>query len=683
MPRNTNWNSQRSALPPANERTPACSQSSRLDGDVEHGHHLVATSCAISVQLQAALLSPPSNIDAAHPSRARVENNVNPWKSDSDSDVDTGEDTDDNADPLTIDDPLNRIGSQVSRGRPAATSPLHPGRKSSKGGKGKKSNPSDDEDSKRSGPIKFSNAPGPKAGHPNSLLPGQSPQKKAADKEEKERLAEERRQRKEAEKALKAAEREDKKRRREEKKIGKNRERNLAEREPEDRAYESHMLSGLGALEFWEDKAYRMRVDDGQGFADLAVALSACMGAGILVLPTYLTQLAKKLHTFDWKVPAQTIIDQATAAAEDDPQKANGPFSDGSQFHHLNYYSKQIEASTIMFLYRDEDVDGREHWLLFRHSVKQLDCIDPLETHQEIRTSTRVVAEMNTIASYLLGEDAPNPSIKGYQVQCLGVQKDGTSCSFWAAALCILQIASRPPWISRAEDSVANKAEKQEASVQDDCSKMEMYEKDSLVQSSDVNLWASSTNEGPWLTEIDKLELMKAAAREKLEDHTAPIFVSHLRRMSSLEGWFNGDVINEWAEILNELSPTTRVKQIGFFNSLRKNIKQHATDKKSRDIWWKQWIRGTCKWFKINETRAIILPIHVPAHWICAFVDFDNNYIAVFDSWKRNPVPNNDWKRSEHAEIFEMIREWLQRLFLSLKSVIDWEEWKMDPCPKV
>ncbi|KAJ7735805.1 hypothetical protein B0H16DRAFT_1575415, partial [Mycena metata] len=77
----------------------------------------------------------------------------------------------------------------------------------------------------------------------------------------------------------------------------------------------------------------------------------------------------------------------------------------------------------------------------------------------------------------------------------------------------------------------------------------------------------------------------------------------------------------------------------------------------------------------------LILPIHIPAHWICAFVDFDRKYMTVFDSWERDPVPNNDWKLSEHRSIFRLLMECLQRLFLNLKSVIDWKDWWLDPCP--
>ncbi|KAF8192764.1 hypothetical protein K438DRAFT_1829624 [Mycena galopus ATCC 62051] len=49
--------------------------------------------------------------------------------------------------------------------------------------------------------------------------------------------------------------------------------------------------------------------------------------------------------------------------------------------------------------------------------------------------------------------------------------------------------------------------------------------------------------------------------------------------------------------------------------------KKFAKDKKQLDQFWKRALRGTNKWFRLDETRAIIIPIHVTGHWICAFID--------------------------------------------------------------
>jgi hypothetical protein len=75
-------------------------------------------------------------------------------------------------------------------------------------------------------------------------------------------------------------------------------------------------------------------------------------------------------------------------------------------FHHLGYYSQLIDLTLILFFHRDEDIHGREHWLLFHHDGKKRECIDPLENHQKIYNSTQVIADMNVVAAYLLGESA-------------------------------------------------------------------------------------------------------------------------------------------------------------------------------------------------------------------------------------------------------------------------------------
>jgi hypothetical protein len=39
--------------------------------------------------------------------------------------------------------------------------------------------------------------------------------------------------------------------------------------------------------------------------------------------------------------------------------------------------------------------------------------------------------------------------------------------------------------------------------------------------------------------------------------------------------------------------------------------------------------------------------------------------------------------RASDCSFFQLIKEWLQRLFIILESAIDWKEWRIDPCPKV
>ncbi|KAJ7839627.1 hypothetical protein B0H13DRAFT_2366742 [Mycena leptocephala] len=361
----------------------------------------------------------------------QVDKNFDPWDSDPkahNSDSDTSDDTDHNADGLDIDDLLTRTGSQLtSSGRAPATKPLHPGRTSSKGKK--RALPSDNVDvvQKRRGPIKFSNPPGPKRGHPSSLLPGSSPAKKEADAREKKRSTAERKHvHGEEEKRKKKSE--EKKARKEDKRLVKRRQR-LNARETEDQAAEVHMFGGVDELERWDDDS-QLREDEGQGFTDIAMALSACLGSGFLILPSYFTRLAQQLRSMsseDWTTLA-------------DPAKRNGPFTDGSMFQHLIYYSRLIDPTAILFFHRDEDIHGREHWLLFRLDGKKRECIDPLDNHQKSIIAPRSLQTWTSLRHTFLGKLGTVP-LEGIQYISLDVQEDGSSCGFWISALCLLYIS--------------------------------------------------------------------------------------------------------------------------------------------------------------------------------------------------------------------------------------------------
>ncbi|KAJ7454883.1 hypothetical protein FB451DRAFT_1184711 [Mycena latifolia] len=165
-----------------------------------------------------------------------------------------------------------------------------------------------------------------------------------------------------------------------------------------------------------------------------------------------------------------------------------------------------------------------------------------------------------------------------------------------------------------------------------------------------------------------------AGSRHKLVGRSGPLFLEHLYRISETDGWINCDIISEWAQYLDDTTPDTKVMQNGFFNQIRgiyrlsdfENGKQDG-----KDLYW----------FIEDDKHPIIMPIHVPSHWICAFIDFEHAYLAIFDSLKSH-CPGKDWKRSKHAEIFKMIQEWLQCVFLSWDGTIEWAEWTMDPCPE-
>ncbi|KAJ7811019.1 hypothetical protein B0H13DRAFT_1927001 [Mycena leptocephala] len=549
----------------------------------------------------------------------------------------------------------------TSSGRAPATKPLYPGSTSSKSKK--------------------------------RALPSIIPAKKEADAREKKRSTAERKHvQGEEEKRKKKSE--EKKARKEDKRLVKR------GRETEDQAAEVHMFGGVDELERWDDDS-QLREDEGQGFTDIAMALSACLGSGFLILPSYFTRLAQQLRSMsseDWTTSAQTL-DRANAEALADPAKRNGPFTDGSMFQHLIYYSRLIDPTAILFFHRDEDIHGREHWLLFRLDGKKRECIDPLDNHQKIYNSTQITADMDIVAAYLLGETRDSTVGRGYNIISLDVQEDAPerNLDMWrigedgleeAALNALLKhfnaevdgplsscIASRPQWITWAEEVVPATLDSSELLLNPET----QSGKKALPQ----EVEDSVASDGETMSHEQALTAMKqmadafclnlAANHDKLKGLSGPLFLGHLYRVSNLDGWIPGDVINEWAKHLdiNVSQPDTKVLETGFFNQLRNNCRlKHG---KKLEDWWQFFIRGTRKVWAFAFLQVLSIDL--------VFSDFDNHYLAIFDSWPKS-VPDNDWKRSDHAHIIELIKEWLQRLFIILESAIDWKEWRIDPCPK-
>ncbi|KAJ7863550.1 hypothetical protein B0H13DRAFT_1899605 [Mycena leptocephala] len=212
------------------------------------------------------------------------------------------------------------------------------------------------------------------------------------------------------------------------------------------------MFGGVDELERWDDDS-QLREDEGQGFTNIAMALSACL---------------------DWNTSAQTFVDRANAEVLADPAKRNGPFTDGSMLQYLIYYSRLIDPTAILFSHRDEYIHGREHWLLFRLDGKKRECIDPLEDHQKIYNSTQITADTDVVAAYLLGETLSLhfsfesiQGVKQHLKQIWTLWQIGEGGLEEAALNALLKhfnaevvgplgscIASRPQWITRAEEVV-------------------------------------------------------------------------------------------------------------------------------------------------------------------------------------------------------------------------------------
>ncbi|KAJ6503096.1 hypothetical protein DFH09DRAFT_1102176 [Mycena vulgaris] len=395
----------------------------------------------------------------------QVEKGVDPWGADSggsDAALNTSEESDGNEDAMGVDDPLKRI--QVSSGRRPETTPLHPGRTASS----RKS-----EKSRRKGALKFSRPPGPKRAHKNSLLTG-SPEKGGKDRQkdkasprptitismtshhdlsqarrEKERAKEKRRRDEEKRQSARL----DAKAKREaeaaEQKAAQEKLEDLARRlrsckkrnqahEREDQADELEMFNGIDDLLRWDSREYRMRQDEIQGFADIGNALACTLEVDALVLPSYYQHLARNLLNADWRIHPRQLVAAANNEAQE-AGKTDGPFVDGSLFEHLTYYSEQMEqVDRTLFMHHD---DGRVHWLMFAHSMGLLKCFEPLDTHQEISESAE---SMHLVANYYFnpGKDfqLPDPVSDDYTSYNLKIQKDDSSCGFWAALFMLLDI---------------------------------------------------------------------------------------------------------------------------------------------------------------------------------------------------------------------------------------------------
>ncbi|KAJ7245281.1 hypothetical protein C8J57DRAFT_1242276 [Mycena rebaudengoi] len=66
--------------------------------------------------------------------------------------------------------------------------------------------------------------------------------------------------------------------------------------------------------------------------------------------------------------------------------------------------ANNVSIDRVMFLHRDEDKNGREHWLLFRHPGDDLRCFDPLATHHDIH-KLEMIDDMYVVAAYFLGQE--------------------------------------------------------------------------------------------------------------------------------------------------------------------------------------------------------------------------------------------------------------------------------------
>lgn len=58
-------------------------------------------------------------------------------------------------------------------------------------------------------------------------------------------------------------------------------------------------------------------------------------------------------------------------------------------------------------------------------------------------------------------------------------------------------------------------------------------------------------------------------------------------------------------------------------------------------VWRNMIVHTSILLNKMAILNGSLLPIHlhVPGHWILAYIDFRNKVVEVFDSWKKTPRP--------------------------------------------
>ncbi|KAJ6547522.1 hypothetical protein B0H19DRAFT_1166092 [Mycena capillaripes] len=298
-------------------------------------------------------------------------------------------------------------GTRVSSGRPAASTPLHPGRKSAS-------------------PTKFSSKPGPKGRAKNSLLPPLNPKTptkmtaKTVDNSSGDESSDER--------------------------TGK-------PPPPTEETIKKRwaFIQGL-ALNFtdeeldlldidwnrWASEDYTLRADEVDEIASLLEALSLALKRGILVLGPSYAHEAELLRRVDW-IPS-----------DDEPIDASGApaFPEDSVLKRAWLHSKQVTLSEILIFHHEPD---RHHWLLFQADLTNdtIECYEPLSQHGDEAVD---IEDIVLIAKFFKPNRGRKPKKTKreitYQVFILDIQADGASCGFWVATIALLMICEVPVRIS-------------------------------------------------------------------------------------------------------------------------------------------------------------------------------------------------------------------------------------------
>ncbi|KAJ7045955.1 hypothetical protein C8F04DRAFT_1173879 [Mycena alexandri] len=235
------------------------------------------------------------------------------------------------------------VGSKVTPGRPAATTPLHTGRSSAS-------------------PAKFSGKRGPKGKGKNSVLP---PLSLAAKQTLLESIAE-----------LENPDDDDAP------ELPLSRPPVINEATLKKKAIYIHNLESdftpedLDILDIdwkrWSSDAYKLRQDEAMEMATLLQALSLGFKSGIIVLgPTYEREAELLRHT-DWLISDEEPIDTSGAIL----------FPEGGVLKQAWLHSQHVPATEMLVFHHDPD---RDHWLLFHANLEteEITCHEPLAQHGE------------------------------------------------------------------------------------------------------------------------------------------------------------------------------------------------------------------------------------------------------------------------------------------------------------
>ncbi|KAJ7066660.1 hypothetical protein C8F01DRAFT_1366145 [Mycena amicta] len=431
---------------------------------------------------------------------------------------------------------------------------------------------------------------------------------------------------------------------------------------------------------------------------------------------TYLTTVQEEQY-LDWKKKPSEIIAEASLSKKD---KSKTPFHADSYYTELVYYAERIHPTQIVFLHNTL----RGHWVGFLG----------IQDDEDVANAMVCVSQyLFKIGDCTTDKKQPANGIT-YIPQPLRLQNDGSNCGFWACTFALLLACRLPPnavavrdqlqslgikrikghlrrlWFSRYLDRDGIPVSLLQEFLRDLQGQAPSFDHTVMPRPPWIHvivdehfdrLSAGSVLEQP--SNVQKQALVNISVSEiettcqRLEESNTKlvwpdrtrfggsiIYAYHLRQLGSLKGWVHDEIINAWAEVLDwDSGGHISVPTNHFSNKLQTSYTNwHNHGGNDTEEWWKLAVKWSTKWFKHGTTTMVLLPIHVPAHWILAQIDLEARHISIFDSWQGNSSnASGDWRQSTHARIILMLRTWFQKLHEQFNAPVDWTLWEMDISP--